>query len=166
MLKKIFKITAITLLVILILIQFYPKPVKNQSGLKGDNFIGNNFTISDSVNKVLTTACYDCHSNQTVYPWYTNVQPIALYLNDHVIEGKRKLNFSTFTNYNLAKQFHKLEEVEEMITEAEMPLTSYTLIHWDASLTNNEKQLLINWSQDLRNQMKAKYPIDSLIRKK
>ncbi len=166
MLKKILKTTAVVLLVILILMQFYPRPAKNLTGIKGENFIGNNFTITDSAEKLLAIACYDCHSNQTAYPWYTSIQPVAMYLNDHVIDGKKKLNFSTFTSYNLAKQFHKLEEVEEMITDDEMPLTSYSLIHRDASLSSNEKQLLINWSRDLRSQMKAKYPADSLIRKK
>lgn len=166
MIKKILKITALVLLVILVLIQFYPKPVKNQTGLTGENFIGNNFPISDTVNKILTTACFDCHSNQTDYPWYTEIQPVAMYLNEHVVDGKKHLNFSTLTSYNLAKQFHKLEEVEEMLTKDEMPLTSYTLIHRDASLNNDEKQILINWSRDLRNQMKNKYPADSLIRKK
>ena len=66
----------------------------------------------------------------------------------------------------MAKQFHKLEEVEEMITEDEMPLTSYTIIHRDASLNAGEKQLLINWTKDLRQIMKDKYPADSLVRKK
>lgn len=166
MLKKIFKTVAVVLLVILVLLQFYPKPAKNQSGITGANFIGNNFPINDSVNKILTTACYDCHSNQTVYPWYTHLQPVALFLNDHIVDGKKHLNFSTFTSYNLAKQFNKLKEVEEMITEDEMPLTSYTLIHRDASLSSGEKQILINWSKDLRQMMKDKYPADSLIRKK
>ena len=166
MLKKIFKTVALILLVVLVLIQFYPKPAKNESGITGENFIGNNFPISDSVNKILTKACYDCHSNQTVYPWYTSIQPVALFLNDHIVDGKKELNFTTFTSYSLARQFKKLKEVEEMINEDEMPLTSYTLIHRDASLNAAEKQLLINWSKNLRQIMTDKYPADSLIRKK
>lgn len=166
MIKKIIKTTLLILLAVLILLQFYPKPAKNEAGLVGPGFIGNNFPISDSVNKLLTTACYDCHSNQTKYPWYTSIQPVAMYLNDHIVDGKKEINFSTFTSYNLAKQYHKLEEVEKMITEDEMPLTSYTLIHRDASLNENDKQLLINWSRNLRSMMKEKYPADSLVRKK
>jgi len=162
--KKVLKTIAIALLVILVLVQFYPRPTKN-IGL-ASNDISVSHAVPTGVKELLNTSCYDCHSNTTVYPWYANIQPVAWWLNEHVVDGKKELNFSEFGNYNLARQFHKLEEVTEVIETNEMPLESYTIIHGDAKLSPEEKQVLLNWAADLRQTMKNKYPADSLIRKK
>jgi hypothetical protein len=102
------------------------------------------------VKTILNKACMDCHSNNTRYPWYNNIQPVAFWLANHVDEGKEELNFSEFKTYKLKRQDHKLEEVVEMIQEGEMPLSSYTITHGDAKLTESEKQLLINWANEGR----------------
>ena len=162
--KKVLKIIGIVLLLAFILVQFYPRPVKN-IGL-ASNDISVSHAVPLQVKELLQTACNDCHSNTTVYPWYANIQPVAWWLNEHVVDGKKHLNFSEFGNYNLARQFHKLEEVTEMIEQDEMPLESYSIIHNDAKLTATEKQLLLTWAADLRQTMKNNYPADSLIRKK
>lgn len=153
-------------LVLFILIQFYPRPQKNQAQALQPNFIGNHFPISDTVHSLLKSSCFDCHSNTTIYPWYASVQPFALFLDNHIQDGKKRLNFSIFNSYPLSKQFHKLEEIEEMLVDNEMPLTSYILLHKEADLNAAQKQFIINWSKQLRNEMKATYPTDSLIRKK
>lgn len=162
--KKVLKTIGIALLVIFALAQFYPRPTKNIGIASNDISLAH--AVPPNVKEMLNTACNDCHSNTTVYPWYSNIQPIAWWLNDHVKEGKAELNFSEFGNYNLARQFHKLEEVTEVIEKNEMPLQSYTLIHGDAKLSPDDKQLLLTWAADLRQTMKNKYPADSLIRKK
>jgi hypothetical protein len=162
--KKVLKTIGIALLVILVLVQFYPRPTKN-IGL-ASNDISVSHVVPTAVKELLNTSCYDCHSNTTVYPWYANIQPVAWWLNEHVVDGKKELNFSEFGNYNLARQFHKLEEVTEVIETNEMPLQSYTIIHGDAKLSPEEKQVLLTWAADLRQTMKNKYPADSLIRKK
>ena len=87
-------------------------------------------------------------------------------MHHHVNEGKKELNFDEYTNRNLRFQYHKMEEVVEMIKENEMPLDSYTWIHKDAKLTDEEKSTLVNWADGIRDTMKSKYPLDSLIRKK
>lgn len=162
--KKVLKTIGIGLLVILVLAQFYPRPTKNIGVANNDISVAH--AVPPRVKELLNTACNDCHSNTTVYPWYSNIQPVAWWLNEHVVDGKKHLNFSEFGNYNLARQFHKLEEVTEMIESNEMPLQSYTIIHGDAKLSAEDKQVLLTWAADLRQTMKNKYPIDSLIRKK
>ena len=143
----------LALLGVFILIQFI-KPAKNQSTAVTPDDIFANFQSADSTKQLIRTACYDCHSNNTVYPWYAEIQPVALWLADHVNEGKSELNFSEFASYKPKKADHKLEEVIEMIQEGEMPLKSYTLIHGEAKLSEEQKTSIINWAEGLRNQIK------------
>lgn len=154
------------LLVVFAFMQFF-RPEKNiaANDLTDSNIL-QMYAPSDSVNMILDKACNDCHTNNTDYPWYAEVQPFAWILNNHIQDGKKHLNFSEFGNYSLRKQYHKMEEVIEEVKEGKMPLDSYTWMHADAKLTNNEKLLLSNWAQNIMDSMKAKYPIDSLIRKK
>ncbi|MFY8004077.1 MAG: heme-binding domain-containing protein [Chitinophagaceae bacterium] len=156
--KKIFYAVIILLLVI----QFI-RPEKNIAAGKSPNHISSQFPVPENVEAILVKACNDCHSNNTVYPWYSYIQPVAFWLNDHIKDGKKHLNFDEFTTYRAAKQFHKLEEVEGEVNEGEMPLESYTLIHGNAKLTDEEKKTLINWSLAVRDSLKARYPADSLV---
>ena len=149
------------IVIILIAIQFI-RPAKNQSTDVLTSDISNVYTVPQNVSAILKKACNDCHSNNTVYPWYAQIQPVAWWLNHHIEEGKEELNFNEFSAYAIPRQYHKLEEVVEQVKEGEMPIWSYTLIHADAKLTDEEKQTLINWAQGIRNIMKAKYPADSL----
>lgn len=162
---KAFKIILITLLVILIVIQFF-HPRKNISSAQSPNDIAVLYHEPDNVRTILNKACNDCHSNNTRYPWYSNIQPVAWWLDDHVQEGKHELNFNEFGTYSLRRQYHKLEEVTEQVKEGEMPMSSYTLIHADARLTDQEKAALTGWADSIRAIMKAKYPVDSLVRKR
>lgn len=160
MLKKIL----LVLLVIFLVMQAF-RPEKNVSGQK-NNAISTLYPVPDNVNQILVKACNDCHSNTTVYPWYAEIQPVAWWLDDHVKDGKKHLNFDEFATYRLAKQFHKLEEVFDEVKGGEMPLESYTVVHRDAKLTTEEKNILLDWYTAVRDTMKARYPADSLIMKK
>ena len=142
----------IGLLGVFIIIQFI-KPDKNQSDVVTPNDIFANFQSENSTKQLIRTACYDCHSNNTVYPWYAEIQPLAWWLADHVKEGKSELNFSEFATYKPKKADHKLEEVIEMIQEGEMPLKSYTLIHDNAKLSDGQKKAIITWAEGLRSQI-------------
>jgi len=163
--KKIIKFIGISLLVIFLLMQFYPRATKN-SELSTTFDITRVHTVPDSVQQILKTSCYDCHSNNTDYPWYSNVQPLSYWHNDHIVEGKKELNFSTFATYTVARQYRKLEEIAEEVKENEMPLESYTFIHRNAILNTQQKLIISNWTDMLRDSMKNNYPADSLIRKK
>ncbi|HNH22632.1 MAG TPA: heme-binding domain-containing protein, partial [Ferruginibacter sp.] len=112
------------------------------------------------------TSCNDCHSNNTVYPWYAEVQPVAWWLNEHIEDGKKDLNFSEFASYRPRRQYKKLEEINELVKENEMPLNSYLWIHKDAKLSDQQKLTLANWVEATRDTLEARYPIDSLVRKK
>ncbi len=160
-----FKKILLFLLVVLIAIQFI-HPAKNQSGGPQPNYIGNAFSMPQDVKLIMEKACNDCHSNNTVYPWYSRLQPVDWWMNNHVVDGKKHLNFDEYTNRNLRYQYHKLEEIAEQVKEGEMPMDSYTWMHKGAKLSPAEKEKLINWADAMRDTMKAHYPIDSLVRKK
>jgi len=153
------------LLVLLIIIQFI-HPEKNKASGVQTNFLGTVFPIPGNIKIILDKACNDCHSNNTRYPWYSNIQPVHWWMNNHVREGKRELNFDEYSNKTLRFQYHKMEEIAEQVKEGEMPLESYIWMHEDAKLTQAEKKELIDWADNNRASMVAKYPIDSLIRKK
>jgi len=155
----------LVLLVALIIIQFI-HPKKNKAEGSQPNYIGNNFTVPVDVKTILDKACNDCHSNNSNYPWYANLQPVHWWMEKHIKEGKKHLNYDEYTNRPLRYQYHKMEETIEMIKEGEMPLNSYTWTHKDAKLTEEEKNKLIGWAESVMANMKSKYPIDSLIRKK
>ena len=159
--KKYTKPVLIGLLAILLLAQFI-RPAKNQSN-DLTNDLSKKYPVPDSIRAILKVACDDCHSNYTIYPWYAEVQPVASWLAAHVEDGKRHLNFSTFTGRKVAIQNHKFEEIIEMVKEGEMPLASYTWIHRDAILTEAQKQSLIDWAQMNMDSLKAQYPADSLV---
>lgn len=153
------------LLAALIAIQFF-HPKRNKSEGPQPNYIGKVYAIPDDVQSIMAKACNDCHSNNTRYPWYSKIQPVHWWLNKHVVEGKKKINYDEYTNRPLRYQYHKLEETIEMVKEGEMPLNSYTWTHKDAKLTEEEKAKITGWAQSVMDTMKARYPIDSLIRKK
>lgn len=153
------------LLVSLIIIQFI-HPKKNKAEGPQPNYIGGVYAVPADVKPVLEKACLDCHSNNTRYPWYASFQPIHWWMNKHVVEGKKHINYDEYTNRPLRYQYHKMEETIEMVKEGEMPLKSYTWTHKDAKLTDEEKAKITGWAQSVMDTMKARYPIDSLIRKK
>lgn len=161
MIKKIL----IVVLIALIIIQFF-HPKKNEAAGVQPNYIGNVYTIPADIKGILKKACNDCHSNNTMYPWYSRIQPVDWWLDNHVQEGKKELNLDEYSNRNLRYQYHKLEEIADQVKKGEMPLNSYTWIHKNAILSEAEKSALIGWANGIREEMKAKYPIDSLVRKK
>jgi len=122
--------------------------------------------ITPDVKNILQSSCYDCHSNNSIYPIYASIQPIAWWLQHHIDEGKEELNFSEFAGYSPRRRFHKLEEIKEQIVEKEMPLYSYTIVHTQAKLSEQQKSILINWVNSTMAKMKADYHPDSLKMKR
>lgn len=162
--KKIFKRILIALLVIFIVIQFI-RPAKNISAGVSPHDISTIYPVPGSVQQILKVACNDCHSNNTRYPWYAEIQPVGWWLANHVKDGKRGLNFSEFTSYRIKKQFHRLDDINELVKNGAMPLSSYTWIHKDAILTEQQKRTIAEWATSLQDSMKAQYPPDSLLKK-
>ncbi len=102
-----------------------------------------------AVVNIMHSACYDCHSYETKYPWYSSVAPISWWTKNHVNEARENLNFSDWTHFSLKRQHKKLYECIEEVKESEMPLASYTYIHKDAKLTQDQRQILINWFESI-----------------
>lgn len=162
MLKKI----GFGLLIALIAVQFIPTPKNiNLTASATANDISKGIPVPDDVNTILKTSCYDCHSNNSIYPWYASIQPVAWWLNDHIEEGKKEINFNEFASYSLRRQYKKQGEIIEQVKEHEMPLSSYTLIHRNAVLSEPKKLALSNWAKALKDTMQKKYPADSLKKK-
>ncbi len=135
--------------VLLVVIQFFSIDKTTTSVNETTDFISVTNAPED-VAAILKTSCYDCHSNQTNYPWYTNIAPVSWWIGHHIEEGREHLNFSDWTAYSEKKALHKLEEFVEEVEEGEMPLKSYTFSHGDAKLSIENKELLLNWVNDLR----------------
>jgi len=155
----------VVLLIVLIVIQFI-RPAKNISNNLFASDITRVYNVPQNVSTSLQNSCADCHSNNTVYPWYAQVQPVGWWLNNHIKEGKRELNLSEFGTYTIARQYKKLDDMAEQVNKGEMPLTSYTLVHTNSRLTDKERHALINWCENIRDTIKSKYPADSLKMKR
>ncbi|MCX6539774.1 MAG: heme-binding domain-containing protein [Acidobacteria bacterium] len=94
----------------------------------------------------LKRGCYDCHAHTTIWPWYTNVTPVSWMMADHVNEGRQKLNFSTWNTLPAKRRVKELEKIQRLVTDGEMPLASYLLIHRDAKMSDDDKQIVSNWT--------------------
>jgi len=134
--------------VVLVGIQFY-RPARNESAGPFPGDIHEVQPVPAPVSDILKRHCYDCHSNNTNYPWYTNVQPVGWWMDWHIRDGKGHLNFSEFASYPPKRAAHKLEETYEMVESREMPLPSYTITHRDAKLTDEQIKLVAGWAREL-----------------
>jgi hypothetical protein len=146
---KILKIIAVVLLVAFVGIQFVPTE-RNQSDVvpKTDFMLVND--VPKNIKNKLQVSCYDCHSNNTQYPWYNKVQPVAWFLEKHINEGKAELNFNEWDSLSNRRKKSKLRSIIKQIENDEMPLFSYTLIHKDARFSDTEKQEFIQWIERLK----------------
>ena len=158
---KILKKILWILLIVFIVIQFF-RPEKNQSPVISPNDISKQYPVPQDVEFILAKACRDCHSNNTRYPRYNNIQPVSWWLDNHVHDGKRGLDFSEFKTYRISKQFKRMNDCINLVKKNSMPLDSYTWIHKDAILTDAEKQKLFDWCNSVKDSIKARYPADSL----
>ena len=141
---KYLKYFSILLLLTLVVIQFI-KPDKNNDGYQSVALFEKEIVPTKEIAMILKNNCYDCHSDQTNYPWYNNISPINYWLEEHIEDGKRHFNVSAWDAYSARKKDHKLEELIEYVEQGEMPLDSYTWLHGD--LSNQDTQTLLQWAQ-------------------
>lgn len=144
MIKKV----AIGIGILLVVGQFIRPPKNHAEGIS-ENDISMTYGMPEAVHTILVQKCYDCHSNNTTYPWYSNIQPVGWWMHGHIDHAKEHLNFSEFKTYTEKKANHKLEELSEMVTEGEMPLASYLIAHRDAKVSLEEVAMINNWIQSL-----------------
>ncbi len=146
--KKVLRLFLIILLLGIIVIQFFPT-MKNKSDMVPATDLMQSHEVPSQVATLLHNACYDCHSNNTNYPWYNHIQPLSWFLEGHIKEGKKHLNFSKFANYSQQKQKEKLEHLVKLVNEDKMPLTSYKILHAEARLTDAERQRIVDWAEEM-----------------
>ena len=142
---KILKKILLGLFIVFIVIQFI-RPAHNTSGQVLPTDITKTINVPDKILDVFKNSCYDCHSNDTRYPWYINIQPMGWIMADHVKTGKANLNFSEFGSYSKRKQANKLRSLTETINDGSMPISSYTIMHTDAKLSEENKKLITDWA--------------------
>lgn len=149
---KILKIIALVLLVAFVGIQFVPT-TRNQSDTvpETDFMLVNN--VPKTIQKKLEVSCYDCHSNNTQYPWYNKVQPVTWFLEGHIKEGKAELNFNEWDSLSTRRRKSKLRSIIKQVESGEMPLSSYTLIHSDAKFSKEETNEIINFITQLKDSL-------------
>ena len=104
----------------------------------------------EEVRGILKTSCYDCHSHETVYPWYSNVAPVSWWIKDHINDGRGHLNFSIWGEYEEKRIDHKLEEIVDEVKATEMPLKSYLIAHSESRLSDQQRENLVVWVESLR----------------
>jgi hypothetical protein len=139
----------VLLIMILVVMQFI-QPNKNRSGemISADD-ISKVYAMPQDLHQMFIKKCYDCHSNNTKYPWYINIQPIGWWLAAHVHDGKEELNFSDFKNYPAKRAEHKLEEIAEVTQDRSMPLKAYTMFHEGTEITAEDEKAILSWLTSL-----------------
>ena len=147
--KLTIKNISIALIVLLVIFQFFRIDKTNKVAPAELDILFKS-QANPEISSILKNSCYDCHSNQVTYPWYTNVAPLSWWIKNHINEGTRHLNFSEWGTYSPRKTDHKLKECAEMVEEGEMPMSSYTLIHGTAKLSKEQQTLLMDWFNSMR----------------
>ena len=152
---RVFKKTGLAIAIVLLIIQFFPAAPVLPGGSSRTADITNTVALPGPVLAVLKRSCYDCHSSETHYPWYTRIQPVGWIMISHIRKGRDNLDFSSFGNYSKRKQWNKLRSIAESIRDSSMPLTSYLWMHPDARLSSGNARLISNWVEETRNAMGA-----------
>ncbi len=143
---KIMKKILLFIVAVLVIIQFF-RPDKNTSNEVSINKITD---VPPHIEQILKTSCYDCHSNNTVYPWYSNIAPVSWIIANHVNDGKKHVNFDEWKTYNDNQRKHNIHDLEEVIMENSMPMSSYTILHKNAVLSDKDKKDLLEWINTLK----------------
>jgi hypothetical protein len=150
--KKMIQWTGIGLVVLFLGLQFV-RPAKTNPPVDEAHHLVNQLEVPDEVSDVFRRACYDCHSNDTRWPWYSKFAPVSWFVIDHVNHGRRHLNFSDWARYSRQDQEKTLAEIQETVRSNAMPLSSYTLIHRDAVLSDTDKKMISDWANAQRQRL-------------
>ena len=134
---------AILILLIFIGIQFIPMDVPADVPTKAEDAI----EAPENVQAILKRSCFDCHSNHTVYPWYSNIAPVSWFTKGHVKKAREKLNFSTWASYEDEKKLKFLEKIPKAI-QSKMPLPNYLIMHQNAKLSDADKEAIKKWTTE------------------
>jgi cytochrome c551/c552 len=151
-LLRVLKWFVIALLVVFIGIQFI-RPARTNPAIDQPQTIEAQVQVSPEVASILDRSCNDCHSNKTVWPWYTNVAPVSWWLSNHVNEGRKELNMSEWGRLPRDRQERKLRQMCDEVTDGMMPLSSYLPMHPTARLSEQDKKTLCDWTDAERDRI-------------
>lgn len=143
--KKILKILVIVLFAGFLAIQFVRPDQVNPAIVHAETLEATT-QMPENVEQILRRSCSDCHTNATVYPWYSKISPFNWFLAQHIDDGRNQLNFSVWNSYETSRKRRKLDEICEQITVGEMPLPSYLWIHRNAKLSEEDIKTLCDWT--------------------
>ena len=138
---------SLALIIILLIVIQFVQPSKNNGSAQSTTDITKAVQVPDTVMSLLKTACYDCHSDSTRYPWYNHITPVNWWLRNHINEGKRHLNYTEFNTGTFKRRMRRLDETAEQVEKHEMPISSYLWIHQDARLSDAQRKLIIDWAK-------------------
>ena len=134
------------LLIVFVIAQFFG-PEKNEGTTESIVTFLDDTNPPENVKMILKENCFDCHSSITRYPWYNNITPVNYWMSDHIKHAKGHFNVSKWNDYSVKKKDHKLEELIEMVKKKEMPLPSYTWMHSEANLNDDQIKSIIDWAK-------------------
>ncbi len=138
---------AVLVVAIVLVIQVIPVE-RNVSTVPPGQSFEKTEKVPANVAAILKVSCYDCHSNNTRYPWYSELQPGAWFMAQHIKKGRDELNFDEFNNYSKRRKKAKIKSVISQIEKEEMPLRSYRMMHGNARLSADEKKELLDFFRD------------------
>ena len=150
---KIVKKVGVVLLIAFVIAQFF-SPEKNEGDIAELNLFLAETNPPENVKVILETTCFDCHSNNTSYPWYNSITPVNYWLESHIKDGKKHLDFTKWDSYSLKRKEHKMDELHEEVEEGEMPLNSYTWTHADANLSKEQIEAVVAWGKSVQQEYK------------
>ncbi len=136
------------MLIVFMAIQFI-RPARNENGQAFSADAPNNFDIPENILTILKRSCFDCHSNNTRYPWYAHIQPIGWLVAKDIKDGKAKLNFGELGDLSPRRKATKLQEMKNRIKDGTMPLPGYIFLHRDARLSKADTELILEWIEDV-----------------
>jgi len=145
--KKTLKLLALIIIAFVVLIQLYRPDRYTTSEITSDH-VTKVLNVPENVQTILKRSCFDCHSNQTRWPWYSGVAPVSWFVISDVSRGRAKMNFSEWGKYSKNKQSIKLDNICDEISQGDMPLKQYLYIHKDAVLSQQEKDILCSWAKE------------------
>ena len=132
------------------------RPERISTDKKIDSDISNHLTVSSHVGELLEKSCYDCHSMNTVWPWYSNFAPVSWMIAYDVKKGRERVDFSGWTDYNTMNQIGKLSMIQEAVKSGEMPLKHYTMMHKESKLTPENIEEICKWAEEQINLLQIK----------
>jgi len=142
---KIVKWLLISLICLFILIQL-KRPARTNPAVDESQTIEVHTQLTTEAKDILSRSCNDCHSNKTVWPWYTNVAPVSWWIADHIKEGRQNLNLSEWAKLDRDRQDRKLRQICDEVEDGAMPLSSYLPMHPKAKLSDQDKKTLCDWT--------------------